>query len=159
MSLTPSTLCIVYEFCQKFFGLDPEKEYFIKIGTYSSKFDFRNAHVSGEKEVRELGEYLLFIHFQALCMAHYDLSCRNQPCVYGVSTTTEWVVREYIQPKPGAKEIYFGLPLRPEYRIFVDFDFDYHKLAERTWDNEILSYVAQIHEHKSNNWMMHLQSI
>ena len=27
-------------------------------------------------------------------------------------------------------------------------NFDYHKLAERTWDNEILSYVAQIHEHK-----------
>ena len=28
-------------------------------------------------------------------------------------------------------------------------NFDYHKLAERTWDNEILSYVAQIHEYKS----------
>lgn len=27
-------------------------------------------------------------------------------------------------------------------------EFDYHKLTERTWDNEILSYVAQIHEHK-----------
>lgn len=26
--------------------------------------------------------------------------------------------------------------------------FDYRKLAERTWDNEIMSYVAQIHEHK-----------
>lgn len=26
--------------------------------------------------------------------------------------------------------------------------FDYEKLAERTWDNEILSYVAQIHECK-----------
>ena len=38
-------------------------------------------------------------------------------------------------------------------------DFNYHKLAERTWDNEILSYLAQIHEHKSNNWMMHLQGI
>ena len=38
-------------------------------------------------------------------------------------------------------------------------DFNYHKLAERTWDNEILSYRAQIHEHKSNNWMMHLQGI
>ena len=38
-------------------------------------------------------------------------------------------------------------------------NFDYHKLAERTWDNEILSYLAQIHEHKSNNWMMHLQGI
>ena len=27
-------------------------------------------------------------------------------------------------------------------------EFDYHKLTERTWDNEVLSYVAQIHEHK-----------
>ncbi len=27
-------------------------------------------------------------------------------------------------------------------------EFDYHKLRERTWDNEILSYIAQIHEHK-----------
>lgn len=55
MSLNPSTLCIVDEFCLKAFGLDPEKEYFIKTGTYSNKFDFRNAHVLGEKEVRELG--------------------------------------------------------------------------------------------------------
>lgn len=27
-------------------------------------------------------------------------------------------------------------------------NFDYEKLVDRTWDNEILSYVAQIHEHK-----------
>ena len=27
-------------------------------------------------------------------------------------------------------------------------EFDYHKLVTRTWDNEILSYVAKIHEHK-----------
>ena len=27
-------------------------------------------------------------------------------------------------------------------------EFDYRKLAARTWDNEILSYVAKIHEHK-----------
>ena len=26
--------------------------------------------------------------------------------------------------------------------------FDYSKLKERTWDNEILAYVAQIHEYK-----------
>lgn len=26
--------------------------------------------------------------------------------------------------------------------------FDYEKLAERTWDNEILNYIAQIHEYK-----------
>lgn len=122
MELTPATLRIVDEFCYKAFELDPQKEYFIKTGTYSSKFDFRNAHVVGEKEVNELGEYLLFIHYQALCHAHYDLSGKNQPIIYGMSTTTEWVIREYIQPLPGTQEIYYGLPLRPEYRVFVDFD-------------------------------------
>ena len=46
----------------------------------------------------------------------------NQPVLYGMSTTTEWGVREYIQPPKGTQEIYYGLPLRPEYRVFVDFD-------------------------------------
>ena len=27
-------------------------------------------------------------------------------------------------------------------------NFDYSKLIDRTWDNEIVSYVAQIHEYK-----------
>lgn len=27
-------------------------------------------------------------------------------------------------------------------------NFDYSKLIHQTWDNEILSYVAKIHEHK-----------
>ena len=26
--------------------------------------------------------------------------------------------------------------------------FDYSNLAERTWDNEIVSYLTQIHEYK-----------
>ena len=31
--------------------------------------------------------------------------------------------------------------------------FDYQTLAERTWDNEILSYVAKIHEYKGRQEM------
>lgn len=27
-------------------------------------------------------------------------------------------------------------------------NFDYEKLKTRTWDNEIISYVAKIHEYK-----------
>ena len=138
MALTLTTMRIVDEFCYKAFDLKPSREYFIKTGTYSSKFDFRNAHVVGEKEVQELGEYLLFIHYQALCMAHYDLSGRNQPIIYGVSTTTEWVVREYIQPDPDTKEIYYGLPLRPEYRIFVDFDSDEIIGCSPYWEPETM---------------------
>ena len=118
--LTPTTLRIVDQWAHEAFGLNDEKEYFIKTGTYSSKFDFRNAHVHGAKEVRELGEYLLFIHYQALQMA----SPLCQPCIYGVSTTNEWVVREFIHDKENNPCIYKGLPLHTEYRVFVDCDTD-----------------------------------
>lgn len=138
MGLSPATIRILDEFCYKVFGLETDKEYFIKTGTYSSKFDFRNAHVASEKEVQELGEYLLFIHYQALCHAHYDLSGRNQPILYGMSTTTEWVVREYIQPPKGTQEIYYGLPLRPEYRIFADFDTDEILGLSPYWEPETM---------------------
>lgn len=120
--LNPTTLKIVDGWAKRVFELDENKTYFIKTGTYSSKFDFRNAKVTTPKEVNEIGQYLLFIHHQALCMSHYDLSGRNQPCIYGVSTTNEWVVREYIEDKENLPCIYHGMPLHTEYRLFVDFD-------------------------------------
>ena len=116
--LTPATLKIVDDWAMKAFDLDPHKTYFIKTGTYSSKFDFRNAKVTGEKEVRELGEYLLFIHFQANQMA----APLSSPCIYGVSTTNTWVVREFIEDKENNPTIYKGLPLHTEYRVFADMD-------------------------------------
>lgn len=132
--LTRTTLDIVDRYCQRVFELDEAKEYFIKTGTYSSKFDFRNAHVKGTKEVRELGEYLLFIHFQALMMA----SPLSSPCVYGVSTTNEWVVREFIQDKENNPCIYKGLPLHTEYRVFVDFDTDKVIGVNPYWDPDVM---------------------
>lgn len=119
-SLTPTTLRVVDEWAHRAFDLDESREYFIKTGTYSSKFDFRNARVTGAKEVRELGEYLLYIHFQALQMA----SPLATPTIYGASTTTEWVVREFIRDKENNPTIYKGLPLHTEYRVFVDCDED-----------------------------------
>ena len=83
-------------------------------------FDFRNAKVTTSKEVRELGSYLLFIHFQALQMA----SPLSSPCIYGVSTTNEWCVREYIEDKENNPCIYHGMPLHTEYRVFIDCDSD-----------------------------------
>ena len=116
--LTPTTLRIVDEWAHEAFKLNDNKTYFIKTGTYSSKFDFRNAKVTGAKEIRELGEYLLFIHFQALQMA----SPLSTPCIYGASTTTEWVVRDFIPDKENNPCIYKGMPLHTEYRIFIDAD-------------------------------------
>ena len=116
--LNRTTLDIVDDYCRQIFDLDLEKEYFIKNGVFSSKFDFRNARVSGAKEVRELGEYLLFIHNQATMMA----GPLTSPSIYGAATTNEWAVREFIKDKEGNPCIYHGLPLHTEYRLFVDFD-------------------------------------
>lgn len=118
--LTKTTLDIVDSWAYHAFHLDESKDYFIKTGTYSSKFDFRNAHVTGAKEVRELGEYLLFIQNQAVLMA----GPLTQPSIYGMSTTNEWVVREFIPDKEKNPCIYKGLPLHTEYRVFVDCDKD-----------------------------------
>jgi len=132
MGLTRTTLDIVDRFCYEVFGLKEDEEYFIKTGTYSSKFDFRNAYVHGAKEVRELGEYLLFIHFQACMMA----SPLSSPVIYGVSTTNEWVVREFIHDREDNPSIYKGFPLHTEYRAFVDFDTDEVLGIVPYWDSE-----------------------
>lgn len=118
LSLTPTTLKIVDEFCMRAFDLDTSKDYFIKTGTYSSKFDFRNAKVSGSEEVKEIGQYLLFIHHQALQMA----SMLNNVSIPGVSTTNTWCVREFIPDVENNPCIYKGMPLHTEYRFFVDLD-------------------------------------
>lgn len=133
-SLTPATLKIVDDWAMRAFGLDVNKTYFIKTGTYSSKFDFRNAKVTGEEEVRTLGEYLLFIHHQALQMA----SPLSMPCIYGVSTTNEWVVREFIEDEEGNPCIYKGLPLHTEYRVFVDFDNGTVLGVNPYWDPDVM---------------------
>lgn len=132
--LTPMTMAVVDRYCQKAFHLDERKEYFVKTGTYSSKYDFRNAHVTGAKEVREIGEYLLFIHHQALQMA----SPLNNKQIYGASTTNEWVVRDFIRDKEDNPTIYKGMPLHTEYRIFVDFDAKKVIGYNPYWDPEVM---------------------
>lgn len=127
--LSPTTLDIVNQWAYEAFDLDENKTYFIKTGTYSSKFDFRNAKVTTPKEVRELGSYLLFIHYQALQMASpihvFGDKLFSKPVShYGVSTTNEWVVREYIEDKENNPCIYHGMPLHTEYRVFIDCDTD-----------------------------------
>ncbi len=134
MSLTRTTLDIVDEYCRKAFGLKDDGDYFIKTGTYSSKFDFRNCRVHEPKEIRELGEYLLFIHAQANAMAHPT----NTPCIYGVSTTNEWAVREFIPDKENNPTIYKGLPLHTEYRVFVDFSNQMPLAIAPYWEPETM---------------------
>ena len=117
-ALTRTTLDIVDRFVKDICDLKEDKEYFIKTGIFSSKYDFRNCKVTGASEVRELGEYLLFISHQASQMA----APLTSPRIYGAATTNEWVVREYIKDTEDNPCIYHGMPLHTEYRAFVDFD-------------------------------------
>lgn len=132
-SLNRTTLDIVDEYCRRVFDLQPDGDYFVKTGTYSSKFDFRNAHVFGD-EVHDLGEYLLFIQNQACMMAGPLVS----PCRYGASTTNEWVVREFITDTENNGAIYHGLPLHTEYRVFVDFDSNEVLGISPYWEPEMM---------------------
>lgn len=144
-SLTQTTKDIVNKWAIKTFGLDENKDYFIKTGTYSNKFDFRNCRVNDPKEVMEIGEYLLYIHFAALQMA----SPLNRPCVYGVSTTNEWVVREYIPDKENNPCIYKGLPLHTEYRVFIDCDTDTILGIRPYWEPETMK--KRFDEHRDGH--------
>lgn len=132
--LTQTTRSIIDRYCMKAFQLDETKDYFIKTGTHSSKFDFRNAHVHGAQEVRELGEYLMYIQFQASMMA----GPLTGISIYGVSTTNEWVVREFIKDKEANPMIYKGMPLHTEYRLFVDFDTNNVIGMNPYWDPNVM---------------------
>lgn len=123
-TLNPATLKIVDDWAMQVFDLDVSKDYFIKTGIFSSKFDFRNAKVSGEKEVRELGEYLVFIQNYATMLAGPLVTdAEGKPIShYGAATTNEFVVREYIKDKEENLCIYNGMPLHTEYRVFIELD-------------------------------------
>lgn len=123
MQLNPVTLKIVDDWAMRVFGLETDKDYFVKTGVFSSKYDFRNAKVTGEKEVRELGEYLLFIQHQASMYASpLNVDAEGKSVFfYGAGTTNEFAVREYIRDKEDNPCIYNGMPLHTEYRVFVEF--------------------------------------
>lgn len=89
------------------FELEDGKTYFIKTGTFSSKFQFANAKCS---EPREMGEYFQVIN--------------NFAMQVGAGLSVDLVVREYIEDVEENPTIYSGMPLRTEFRAFVDCDKD-----------------------------------
>ena len=152
-TLTPVTRMIINEYCKKVFELEEGKQYFVKNGVHSNKFDFRNARVVGKDEVNTLGEYLLFNHNLAVNMA----GPLNQPSIYGPATTNEWCVREFIDTNDTQEEfskirtgalvpdntydyIYHGLELRNELRAFVDFDTKQILGICQYWDPDTMKH-------------------
>lgn len=85
--------------------LDLPDDAFIKTGTFSGKFQFANCHCT---EPDEMGEY-----FQVIT---------NHAQVIGAGESIDIAVRDYIVDHDEDRPtIYGGMPLRCEYRLFVDF--------------------------------------
>lgn len=80
---------------------------FIKTGTFSSKFEFANARCV---EPDEMGDY-----FRAIT---------NNAMMVGAGECVDLVVREWIEPAPSTPTIYHGMPLRTEFRAFIDLGGD-----------------------------------
>lgn len=106
-SSTPASRAIFNDIIFNLFGLEDGRTYFIKTGTFSSKFEFANAKCS---EPREMGEY-----FQAI---------NNFAMMVGAGDSVDLCVRDYIEANSATPTIYHGMPLRPEFRVFVDLDAD-----------------------------------
>lgn len=98
------------------------KKIFIKNGCFSNKFKFSKGCLIADSSDKET-------LVQHICNIQYDSFFHD---TYGY---LELVLREYIEPeKADTPTIYHGMPLRPEVRVF--YNFDVHKLlyAVNYWD-------------------------
>ena len=102
---TPASRVLFNDIISTVFELKPDTTYFIKTGTFSCKFEFANARCS---EPEEMGEY-----FQVI---------QNIAMALGAGESVDLVVREYIEDTEDNPTIYHGMPLRTEYRAFIDLD-------------------------------------
>ena len=63
----------------------------------------------------------------------------NSQDIYAiVSSYVEWVVRDFIEDREDRPTIYWGLPLRTEFRAFVDFDTNEVLGVRNYWDSAIM---------------------
>lgn len=116
------------------FELDESKEYFVKLGNFSSKFEFKNAHVDDPKAI---GDYFNVV--------------TNFAMTLGAHLTNELVVREWIPDTENRPTMYDGMPLRTEFRTFVDLDTKTIIDILPYWNNKKVEKELQIQAHTHIN--------
>lgn len=99
------------------------KKIFIKNGCFSGKFRFSSCClVEDATNTKELSKNIKRIQYDSFC--------------FETGGNMELVLREYIEPEPDTPTIYWGMPLRPELRVFYDFDNHKYLYAENYWSWE-----------------------
>ena len=92
---------------------------FNKNGTFSDKFNFNNC-ISDRDSIKG---HLMNINYNSLCLS--------------AGGNDEVVLREIIWSNPQTTPtIYHGLPFRPEFRVFYDFDVNRVLYIHNYWDSD-----------------------
>lgn len=100
-----------------------EKDFFIKNGCFSNKFEFdKSCHILKYDESEDILAKIMNLMYMSLC---------NDTEGY-----LELVLREWITPPENTKTIYGGMPFRPEMRVFYDFDQRKVLYTVNYWDWE-----------------------
>lgn len=81
------------------------KTLFMKTGIFSNKFTFSMTVIDDRESI---GQNLLDIYYNSM--------------VLGADNTSEVAIREMIHDKENRAQIYSGMPLHTEFRVFYDYD-------------------------------------
>ena len=93
---------------------------FIKNGCFSNKYRFRENCLVDEISLESFTKHICNIQYDSLC--------------YDTGGNAEIIIREWIEPELHLGNIYNGMPLRPELRIFYDFDKKEILYSKNYWD-------------------------
>lgn len=96
---------------------------FLKTGIFSNKFEFSQTQCNVERT--NLGQNLKDMYYFSM--------------VVGAYKTTEAVFRENILSKEDVPEIYDGMPLHTEFRVFYDFDNKELVGVSNYWNPELMT--------------------
>ncbi len=92
---------------QQLSGFLDDKKLFMKSGVFSDKFCFFKTIIDADRNTN-VGANFLDIYYNSM--------------ILGASNTSEVVFREFIDTKEYRFNIYHGMPLHTEFRVFYDFD-------------------------------------
>lgn len=106
--------------CKEVYPKRPSSLVFVKNGAFSNKFNFSDC--APPADVFSLTSSIINIQYTSLC--------------YETGGNTEIVLRERVglNDEVGCYRIYNGMPLRPEFRVFYDFDLHRALYVINYWD-------------------------
>lgn len=100
---------------------------FMKNGTFSNKFNFETCHIGLKK-----------IHNQNIFIDKFE-NLTFESLMHETGGHFVFVLREFIKPILEFGTIYNGMPLRPEFRVFYDFDLKNVLYTVNYWDYDYCS--------------------